>query len=85
MIGLQYSPACGLFSLTSPDMPGLLLAGKDPNKLIDDVPAVVKAMYRVGYNMNVEVVMEGQPKHAAPSMFSKLQSSTLVKVEPLAA
>ncbi len=82
-IGMQYNAACGMFALTSDQLPGLLLAGKDPAKLWDDVPAVVKAMYRVGYNMDVEVIMEAQPRSEGEDLsFVPLQPTTLLKVEP---
>jgi hypothetical protein len=83
MVGLQYNSACQLFALTSADLPGLLLAGKDPEKLWADVPAVVKAIYRLGYHMDVDVVMEQRrPDEDRP--FVPLQPITLLKVEPRA-
>jgi hypothetical protein len=43
---MKYNTECALFALTSAELPGLLLAGKDPAKLWADVPAVIKALYR---------------------------------------
>jgi len=85
IVGLNYNPSCGLFALTSAQLPGLLLAGKDPQTLWDDVPAVVKAMYRVAYNMKVEVTMDAAASDVSEHVFSPLQPSTLLKVEPLSA
>jgi len=85
VVGLQYNATCGLFSLTSSELPGLFLAGKDPGKLVEDLPAVIKAMYKVAYDMHVEVVTEGMPKISSHNEFMQLPSSTLLKVEPLAA
>jgi len=83
VVGLQYNATCGLFSLTSAGLPGLFLAGKDPGKLVEDLPRVIKAIYKVGYDMQVEVVAEGLPQIAAHNEFMHLPSSTLLKVEPL--
>jgi hypothetical protein len=80
-VGMKYNSACGMFALTSPDLPGLLLAGKDPDALWDDVPAVVRALYKVSYNMDVQVVMESRPEVEGLS-FVPLQPATLLKVQP---
>jgi hypothetical protein len=80
MVGLRYSREAGLFALTSPDLPGLLLAGRDPSQLWADVPAVIKAMYRVGYGMEVEVAIDSIPE--SDDAFIPLRP-TLAKVEPL--
>lgn len=75
-----------MFAMTSAELPGLFLAGKDPAKLLDDVPAVIKAIYRVGYNMQVEVVMDQSgPFVGAGQDFVHVPSTTFAKVEPLAA
>ena len=84
-VGMQYNPDCCLFALTSAELPGLLLAGKDPAKLWADVAATVKAMYRVAYDMHVDVVMEAIPVAETPEQpFTRLQPTTLFKVEPSA-
>jgi hypothetical protein len=84
-VGMQYNSTCGLFALTSTELPGLLLAGDDPAKLWADVPAVVKAMYKVGYDMDVDVRMEAVPAVESPARaFAPLQQTTLLKVEPRA-
>jgi hypothetical protein len=83
VVELQYNATCGLFSLTSAGLPGLFLAGKDPGKLVEDLPAVIKAIYKVGYDMQVEVVTEGLPQVPSHNEFMLLPSSTLLKVEPL--
>jgi len=84
MVGMQYNPACRLFALTSKELPGLLLAGNDPTELWADVPAVVKALYRVGYGMDVQVLMEATPaaEEGKGLSFMPLHPATLVKVEP---
>lgn len=84
-VGMQYNTECCLFALTSAELPGLFLAGKDPAKLWADVPSTVKAMYLVAYNMQVDVVMEAIPAAGkAEQPFLPLQHATLLKVGPSA-
>ena len=45
----------GYWMFTSQDLPGLLLCGKDKHFLRDDVPAVIKMLFRENYSMEVEV------------------------------
>ena len=86
IVGVQYHATSCLFALTSPQEPGLLLAGKDPSKLLSDVPAVLKALYRVGYNMDVEVTVQSPPIELADdSEFVHVPSPVLAKVQQLAA
>jgi len=82
MVGMRYSQESQLFALTSPDLPGLVLAGRDPAKLWADVPAVIKAMYKVGCSTDIEVQMEPLPGSGETS-FKPLPPKMLVSVEPL--
>lgn len=43
------------FVLTSPQLPGLLLSGKDINALREDVPNVIKGLFSLNYKMDVDV------------------------------
>jgi hypothetical protein len=80
-VGLSHHATSGLFALTSDDLPGLLLAGKDPAKLWDDVPAVVKALYKVS-GMDVSVEMEPLPADLDDDhlSFNRVHQATFLKV-----
>ena len=43
------------FVLTSSQLPGLLLSGKDINALREDVPNVIKSLFSLNYKMDVDV------------------------------
>ncbi len=45
----------GFWSITSPDLPGLFLAGKDLAKLMNDVPFAIQTLFLLNYKMRVEV------------------------------
>lgn len=45
----------GHWHLTSPDLPGLFLAGKDITDLYADVPNVIKTLFRLNYGMEIDV------------------------------
>ncbi len=45
----------GCYAMTSPSLPGLLLAGKDLNALLMDVPSAIKLLYKLNYQMDVDV------------------------------
>lgn len=74
----------GLWVLTSKDLPGLLLAGKELENLFNDVPNAIKLLYQVNYGMNVSVtpVLDDgagmQPNHQlipAPTKFVTLRAA----------
>ena len=50
-----YNPECEVFALTSEELPGLYLAGKNLQALHEDVPSVIKALYKLDCGMDVEV------------------------------
>ena len=45
-----------LWILKSEDLPGLLLAGPELSPLLEDVPAVIRMLFRDNYDMEVEVL-----------------------------
>ncbi len=45
----------GYWLLTSNDLPGFVLCGKDIKTLRDDVPAAIKILVKANYDMDVEV------------------------------
>lgn len=45
----------GHWGLTSKNLPGLFLAGKDLNELRADVPNVIKVLFKNNYGLTVEV------------------------------
>lgn len=54
-VQLTHNKDWNLFSLTSPELPGLLLAGRDLVALYADVPAVIKGLYKLDCGLDVEV------------------------------
>ena len=52
----------GHFIMTSEDLPGLFLASKNYLALINDVPEVIRALYKDNYDMEVTVVEAGRPE-----------------------
>lgn len=44
-----------VFALTSKDLPGFFLAGKDLPVLLQDVPAAISVLYKCNYGMDVLV------------------------------
>jgi hypothetical protein len=51
----------GAWIFTSENLPGLFLAGSDLNKLREDVPVAIKALYQLNYGMTVDVRLTGEP------------------------
>ena len=47
----------GFWNITSPNLPGLFLAGKDLTKLMEDVPYVIQTLFLLNYKMRVEVTV----------------------------
>lgn len=56
----EFANAGKCWALSSPDLPGLLLAGGDLTALLADLPAAIKLLYRLNYQMDVEVVEADQ-------------------------
>jgi len=46
----------GCWHLTSHDLPGLLLVGKDRDALYNDVPNVIRALFELNHSMAVNVM-----------------------------
>lgn len=53
-IRVEYHPD-GYWAISSKDLPGLMLAGRDIGPLVEDVPAAIKLLYKLNYQMDVEV------------------------------
>ncbi len=45
----------GVWSLTSPDLPGLFLAGRELSVLRNDIPKAIQVLFKRNYDMDVEV------------------------------
>lgn len=54
------SRSCGLV-VTSDDVPGLFLWGKDPERVFADIKPVIQMLFRENENRDVEVVEERLP------------------------
>jgi len=51
----------GNWLMKSNDLPGLLLCGKDLNKLYNDIPGVIKTLFKLNYDMTVDVALDRAP------------------------
>ena len=77
----------GLFHAFSPDMPELHLCSDDRRKLSLDVPGMIKALYRLNYGLDVQVINEASPtlKPIKKASSTKQRVRYLAMPEPLAA
>ena len=53
------------WTLTSDDLPGLLLGGRDPMALYADTPAVIRSLFKHNYGMDVTVLRAAEVKALA--------------------
>lgn len=53
-LSVEYNPD-GCWAISSPDLPGLVLAGKDIAALLDDVPNAIRLLFKLNYQMDVQV------------------------------
>lgn len=51
----------GFFTLNSYDLPGLCLLGKDPIRLMRQVPELVKTLFKLNFGQNVIVRPASRP------------------------
>lgn len=56
----------GAWVFTSDNLPGFFLAGHDPERLSNDIPAAIKTLYRLNYQMEVSVCLAGEPGEKKP-------------------
>ena len=84
-----FNPECNLFALTCDELPGLFLAGSDLKALQEDVPNVIRALYRLdcGLEVNVEEVNHAPRSQAthANSNFIDLFREFVAKPAAIAA
>ena len=59
----------GIIVMTSEDLPGLFLAGKNLLALARDLPPAIKALYRLNYEMDVEVELSGGMEESDENAF----------------
>lgn len=69
----------GWYIATSPDLLGLVLADKDRNAIVDDLPAAIELLYSERYNCKCKVVQASygeaepdRPKSSQSSYFDDL-------------
>lgn len=53
------------WTLTSDDLPGLLLGGRDLKALHADTPAVIRSLFKHNYGMEVDVLPRAEAKSLA--------------------
>lgn len=51
----------GFWTITSDELPGLFLAGKDLFSISAEVPEAIKLLFSLNYNMSVDVKMAIDP------------------------
>lgn len=51
----------GNWVVKSNDLPGLLLWGKDIRALREDIPLAIQTLYRLNFELEVQVSMAGSP------------------------
>lgn len=59
--------------ITSNDLPGLLLSGKDLKKLVIDMPNVIKSLFKMNFGADVRVF-----KVISPTEIKKEQSQEVI-------
>lgn len=69
----------GGWVITSENLPGLFLAGSDPDALRADLPEAIMNLYKLNYGMNVRVCPAGEPGVTKQSA-SKVLPSTWAAV-----
>ena len=57
----------GYWVVSSKELPGLLLSGKLLKKLIGDIPNAIKILFKLNYEMDVEVKMSSEHPRTASS------------------
>lgn len=67
----------GYWVLTSNELPGFMLSGKDLDALRGDTPEVIKAFFRLNYGMSVEV-----KRHVQPDELKKRVPAELLRNHP---
>lgn len=65
----------GLFYITSDDVPGLFLAGKDMDALFRDVPKVIKVLFEKNFGLNVRVLRAEKYTKEEPKPYIKTHAS----------
>ena len=54
---IKHKKKKGYHILTSPDLAGFLLCGKNLQRLIDDIPESVKLLFKLNHNLDVKSVI----------------------------
>jgi hypothetical protein len=50
------------YFVSSPELPGLALMGKNHTELFDKLPYLIKELYKDNYGMDVQVVKASEPE-----------------------
>jgi predicted RNase H-like HicB family nuclease len=58
-VGIEYHPD-GCWAISSKNLPGLVMAGKDIEALIGDLPNAIKLLYKLNYQLDVQVAIAGE-------------------------
>lgn len=61
LVRTEINFADSLWTLTSCDLPGLLLAHEDINTLLDDVPDAIKLLVELNYGVKLDRVVPVSP------------------------
>jgi hypothetical protein len=69
----------GYYMLTSPNLPGFFMGGKNIKKLRTDVPSVIKILFKLNYQLDVHVrpLTDTAPSRTTQSKLSVRKSHLL--------
>lgn len=73
----------GFFILSSNDLPGLCLLGKDPIPLLKQIPELVKKLFELNFGLTVRVVPTSWPTSPKISAADLEQSKTWTAIEEI--
>ena len=71
----------GFFTLNSHDLPGLCLLGKDPIRIMRQVPELVKKLFKLNFGQNVRVLPASHPTFNKTAIEDLRQSKTWTVIE----
>lgn len=71
----------GFFMLNSYDLPGLCLLGKDPIRIMRQVPDLVKKLFKANFGLDVKVIPASLPAYSKLKQEDMEKSKTWTAIE----
>ena len=76
----------GFWTVTSKNLPGLFLGGQDLGPIRHDLPEAIKALFKLNYEMDVEVrLLSAGPPVAGDGFAPSVQTPNMWTAIPMAA